>query len=144
MKRTILYTQENAPVAPIQDVLTQSTPALDAIAGAAVKLAEQLRVGAIIAKTKTGATAAAIAAYRPNLPIISVTSDPRTAQQLALCYANRSYVRPDDADVAYALADELKKDGYFGNEGPVTVAIVSGKTPGVAGTTDTIRIRVLE
>lgn len=144
MKRAILYTQENVPVAPIQDALTQSKPDLDAIAGAAVKLAEQLHVSAIVAKTKTGATAAAIAAYRPNLPIISVTSDARTAQQLALCYANRSYVRPDGENVAFSLCKELKDEGYFGTDEAVRVAIVSGRTPGVAGTTDTIRMRVIE
>ncbi|MGB4762867.1 MAG: pyruvate kinase [Candidatus Saccharimonas sp.] len=144
MKRAILYTQEHAPVAPIQDKLTQSKPDLDAISGAAVKLAEQLHVAAIVAKTKTGATAAAIAAYRPNLPIISVTSDTRTAQQLALCYANRSYVRADGENVAYSLCKELKEQGYFGTDEAVRVAIVSGRTPGVAGTTDTIRVRVIE
>ncbi|MGB4768143.1 MAG: pyruvate kinase [Candidatus Saccharimonas sp.] len=144
MKRTILYVQDNAPVVPIQDALTRSKPELDAIAGAAVKLAEQLHVSAIVAKTKTGATAAAIAAYRPNLPIISVTSDTRTAQQLALCYANRSYVRPDDENDAFQLCQELKEQGYFGEDEQVQVAIVSGRTPGVAGTTDTIRMRVIQ
>lgn len=144
MKRVILYTQENVPVAPVNDVIPRSTPDIDAIAAAAVKLAEQLHVAVIVAKTKTGATAAAIAAYRPNLPIVSVTSDARTAQQLALCYANRSYVRPDDPNVEYTLLSELRETGYFDTDEPVRVAIVSGRTPGVAGTTDTIRMRVIE
>lgn len=144
MKRVILYTQEHVPVAPVSDIIPRSTPDIDAIAAAAVKLAEQLQVAVIVAKTKTGATAAAIAAYRPNLPIVSVTSDVRTAQQLALCYANRSYVRPDDANVEYALCNELRETGYFGTDEPVRVAIVSGRTPGVAGTTDTIRMRVIQ
>ncbi len=144
MKRVILYTQENVPVAPVNDIIPRSTPDIDAIAAAAVKLAEQLHVAVIVAKTKTGATAAAIAAYRPNLPIVSVTSDARTAQQLALCYANRSYVRPDDPNVEYALCTELRETGYFGTDEPVRVAIVSGRTPGVAGTTDTIRMRVIQ
>lgn len=144
MKRVILYTQENVPVAPVNDVIPRSTPDIDAIAAAAVKLAEQLHVAVIVAKTKTGATAAAIAAYRPNLPIVSVTSDARTAQQLALCYANRSYVRSDDPNVEYTLLSELRETGYFGTNDPVRVAIVSGRTPGVAGTTDTIRMRVIE
>lgn len=144
MKRVILYTQENVPVAPVNDIIPRSTPDIDAIAAAAVKLAEQLHVAVIVAKTKTGATAAAIAAYRPNLPIVSVTSDARTAQQLALCYANRSYVRPDDPNVEYTLCSELRETGYFGTDEPVRVAIVSGRTPGVAGTTDTIRMRVIQ
>lgn len=146
MKKVILYTQEHVPVQPITDVITQGAADLDAIAAAAVKLSEQLKVTAIIAKTKTGTTAYAIAAYRPNLPIISVTSDVKTAQKLALSYANRSYVRPDGKGVAFALATELKDQGYFAAEGdtPIRVAIVSGRQPGMPGTTDTIRMRVIK
>jgi hypothetical protein len=37
----------------------------------------------------------------------------------------------------------LKDDGLFG-EGKTTVIIVSGQQPGIIGTTDTIKVRVLE
>lgn len=142
MKKVILYTQDNAPVAPIHDIIAKDLQ-LDAISTAAVNLAEQLKVDAIIAETKSGATAATIASHRPNLPIISVTSEQKTAQQLGLSYANRSYVRPDSAEAGFDLFKELKADGLFG-EGQVKVIIVSGQQPGVIGTTDTIKVRVLE
>lgn len=141
MKKVILYTQDNAAVAPIHDIIAKNLQ-LDAISTAAVSLAEQLKVDAIIAETKSGATASNIAAHRPNLPIISVTSEMQSAQQLALSYANRSYVRPDGAEAGFDLATELKKDGFFG-EGEVKVIIVSGQQPGIIGTTDTIKVRVL-
>ena len=67
----------------------------------------------------------------------------RSAQQLGLNYANRSYVRPDSEEAGFDLFKELKADGLFG-EGPVTVIIVSGQQPGIIGTTDTIKVRVLE
>ena len=143
MKKVILYTQEHAPVAPIIDHIVSTKKQRDAISTAAVSLAEQLNVAAIIAETKSGATAANIAAHRPNLPIISVTSEPRSAQQLSLSYANRSYVRPDSPEAGYEIAKELKEQGLFG-EGATTVIIVSGMQPGVIGTTDTIKVRVLE
>ena len=142
MKRVILYTQDNASVSTIEDTVTDDLQ-LDAISVAAVSLAEQLNVDAIIAETLTGRTAASIAANRPNLPIISVTSSEKTAQQLGLSYANRSYVRPDTGDSGRELFGELKESGFFG-EGPATVIIVSGQEPGVEGTTDTIKVRVLE
>jgi pyruvate kinase len=142
MKKVILYTQDNAPVAPIHDIIAKNLQ-LDAISTAAVTLAEQLKVDAIIAETKSGATASNIAAHRPNLPIISVTSEVKAAQQLALSYANRSYVRPDSAEAGFDLATELKKDGLFG-ESSAKVIIVSGQQPGIIGTTDTIKVRVLE
>jgi pyruvate kinase len=143
MKKVILYTQDRIPVVPMNDHISPDEPELDAIAASAVNLAEQLKVSAIIAETKTGSAAIAAASYRPNLPILSVTSEPRTAQQLALRYANRPYVRPDSEDAGLKLGTELKAEGYFGDEQNVRVAIVSGRSPGVPGTTDTIRVRVL-
>ncbi len=142
MKKVILYTQDNAPVAAIHDIIAKNLQ-LDAISTAAVTLAEQLKVDAIICETKSGATASNIAAHRPNLPIISVTSELRAAQQLGLSYANRSYVRPDSEEAGFDLAKELKAEGLFGDE-PVKVIIVSGQQPGIIGTTDTIKVRVLE
>lgn len=145
MKRVILYTQDNAPVAPIVGEVHGKNSQQDAISSAAVQLAQQLEVNAIVAETKSGATAADIAAHRPNLPIVSVTSEPRAAQQLALSYANKSFLRPDGEHAGFDLAKELKAQGFFGDPSEsVTVAIVSGRQPGLIGGTDTIRVRVIE
>jgi len=143
MKKVILYTQEHSSVATISDFIPGIKSRRDAISTAAVSLADQMKAAAIVAETKSGATAAAIAANRPNMPIIAVTSEKRAAQQLALSYANKSFIRPDGERAGLELAKELKSDGFFGDE-PVTVVIVSGKQPGIIGGTDTIRVRVLE
>lgn len=143
MKRVILYTQDNAPPAPISEVLGDENTQRSAIGSAAVKLAEELKAEAIVAETKSGATARDIAAFRPNLPIVSVTSDQRAAQQLALIYANKSFVRPDGETAGLELARELQRQNFFDTE-KATVVIVSGRQPGVIGATDTIRVRVLE
>jgi pyruvate kinase len=143
MKKVILYTQDHEPVQPIEKKLVEKMKGRDAISAAAVSLARKLEATAIIAETKSGATAANIAAHRPNLPIISVTSEPRSAQQLSLSYATRSYVRPDSEEAGYDIAKELKQSGYFG-ESKTTVVIVSGRQPGVTGMTDTIKIRTIE
>jgi pyruvate kinase len=144
MKKVILYTQENTSVRPLRDVIQIKNSQQDAISAAAVGLAEQLKVDAIVAETKSGATAANIAAHRPNMPIISVTSQARAAQQLALSYANKSFVRPDGERAGLELVKELKGAGFFGDREKVTVTIVSGRQPGLVGATDTIRVRVLE
>jgi len=143
MKRVILYTQDNAPPAPISEVLGDENTQRSAIGSAAVKLAEELKAEAIVAETKSGATARDIAAFRPNLPIVSVTSDQRAAQQLALIYANKSFVRPTGETAGLELARELQRQNFFDTE-KATVVIVSGRQPGVVGATDTIRVRVLE
>ena len=108
---------------------------------AAKSLASQLDARAIIAETKSGATAAQIAAHRPSRPIISVTSEPRVAQQLALLYANKSFCRPDGERAGLELAKELVEQDFF--EVGSTVVLVSGRQPGLMGATDTIRVRTL-
>ncbi len=141
MKKVIVYTQEQAPVQPVfyRDDRQGNQ---DAISSAAVTLAQQLNVTAIVAQTKTGVTAASIAAHRPSLPIISVTAEPRVAQQLALMYANKSFLQPEGEKAGLNLAGHLKEAGYFG-EGEIKVVIVSGRYAGVSGGTDTIRVRTL-
>jgi pyruvate kinase len=143
MKKVILYTQDHEPVEPLKDKLLDNELHRDAISVAAIGLAKQLKASAIVVETRSGATAANISTHRPNFPIISVTSELRTAQQLALSYATRSYVRADGPDSGLDIAKELKKQGYFG-EDSVCLVIVSGKHPGAIGTTDTIKVRTLE
>ncbi len=142
MRRTILYTQEHAEALPLSQPLTLETHSA-AISAAAVSLSEQLHADAIVAETKSGATAAHIAAHRPSRPIVSVTSQPRVAQQLALLYANKSFLRPDGEKAGLNLAKELTTpDGFFGPR--ATVVLVSGRQPGLMGATDTIRVRRID
>lgn len=145
MRKVVLYTQQHTRIAPLGDDLQYTeNPRRDAISDAAVHLAEKLHVAAIVAETKSGATAINIAGHRPNLPVLAVTSSKRSAQQLALVYASQSFVRPDGERAGLELARELKSRNFFDASGEVTVAIVSGRQPGLIGGTDTIRVRVLE
>jgi pyruvate kinase len=141
MKRVILYTQEHAPVRPLyhREGITEKQ---DAISSAAVTLAQQIGANAIIVETKTGATAFSIASHRPSMPIISVTSDQRVAQELTLLYANKSFLRPDGERAGLEVARELLEREYF--DSGATVVLVSGRQPGIPGETDTIRVRMLE
>ena len=143
MKRVILYTQDNAPVSTLTGDYVVDKKQQDAISMSAVSLARQLHCPVIIAETKSGATAMNIAAHRPNLPIISVSSEARSAQQLALSYANRSYIRPDSTEAGFDIAQELQKSGFLGSK-PNTVIIVSGTQPGIIGMTDTIKVRIVQ
>ena len=141
MKRVILRTQEHVPVRPIY-FRAERTDFQDAISSAAVTLASQLQAGAIVAETRSGATSFSIASHRPSLPIISVTSSARVAQQLALLYANKSFCRPDGERAGLDLAKELRANNFFSDV--TTVVLVSGRQPGVSGATDTIRVRTLD
>lgn len=143
MRKTIIYTQENVPVIESSKRTARKNVLRDAISGSAAYLADQFNVSAIVAETKSGATATNIASYRPRVPIVSVTSSPRTAQQLALTFGNRPYVRPDGEKAGLKIARELKSQGVFGDL-PSTIIVVSGRQPGLVGATDTIKIRVVE
>ena len=144
MRAVIRYTQEHAAVAPIDDIVERGeNEALNAISLAAVELAEQIDADALIVETKSGQTAATVAANRPALPIVSVTSDKRVAQQLGLNYGTRSFVRPDGEFAGFEIAKELKASGFFGGKETATVVIISGRQPGLVGGTDTIRVRAI-
>lgn len=145
MRRTIMYTQENWPVNSVDHTpVGVDGSKRNAISRAAVTVAEEVGATAIIAETTSGATASNIAKMRPHLPICAVTSSPRTAQQLALTYATRSFVRPDGEKAGLDLARELQAEKYFGEIDSMVAVIVSGKQPGVVGGTDTVRVRVIE
>ncbi|HEX5266397.1 MAG TPA: pyruvate kinase [Acidimicrobiales bacterium] len=64
-----------------------STPRITAaITAAAWRAAVEEDAVAIIACTRTGATARAISRFRPPMPIVGATPSPRTARQLALSW----------------------------------------------------------
>jgi pyruvate kinase len=141
MKRIILYTQENAALNPIYTADQNTDDLQEAITSGALALAKQIKAAAIIAQTKSGPTALSIAARRPNMPIIVVTSTPRVATQMALMYANKSFLREDVENVGANLAEWLKEQHVF--QSGDRVVIVSGHQPGLIGGTDTIKVRVL-
>lgn len=146
MRKTILYTQNNLhPSSRQTDARNSDAPArLNAISHAAVALASDVAATCIVAETKTGYTAKMISACRPEIPLLAVTSDVRVAQSLALHFGVRCFVRNEDQGAGYALAKELRSQDYFKNTSTVTAVIVSGIQPGLAGGTDTIRVRMVE
>lgn len=143
MRRVIMYTQENCVVMPLDREMARARGAMNVVAKTAVDLAHKMEVDAIVCETKTGATAVSIAANRPQMRIISVTDSPRTAQQLALSFANKSYVRPFSDTYGVDLVKELKAGNeFFGEKDEVRVVVVSGRVKGEGGT-DTIQYRVV-
>lgn len=141
MKRVILYTQENDPI-KVSLTGPDDQSKQGSISSAIITLAENLHARAIVAETMSGATALHISSHRSGIPIIAVTSTSSTAQQLALVYGTKSYVRPVDKYAATKLTDWLRQTRLLAKGDMVVTA--SGKYPGVVGTTDTIKVRVLE
>jgi pyruvate kinase len=141
MKRVITYAEQHPPIKTIYPQEREHTMQ-NAVSSSAINLAENIDAKAIVAETKSGATAREIACHRPNTAIIAVTDNDRTAQQLSLVYSIKSYVRPSGHEAAQRLTDWLR-DNRVLHSGDVVVT-VSGRYPGVVGTADTIKVRVLE
>ena len=141
MKRVIRYAEQHPPFKATYQIEREHT-LRDAISSSVINMAESIKAKAIVAETKTGAIALQISSRRPEEIILAVTDEDRTAQQLAIVYGVKSFVRPADPQAASKLTDWLKQEGLF-KSGDVVVS-VSGNTPGTPGTTDTIKVRALE
>ena len=141
MKRVIIYAEQHPPLRTIYPHEREHNVA-NAVSSSVINLAENIDAKAVVAETKSGATARQIACRRPGITLIAVTDDPRTAQQLALVYGIKSYVRPANRQAAQRLTDWLRENKVL-HSGDVVVT-VSGRYPGVVGTTDTIKVRVLD
>lgn len=142
MKRVVTYIEKNNPLkAVFHERATDIQSKQSAICSAVITLADEIGAAAIVAETKSGATAFQLAARRSNHPILAVTSQERVANQLALVYGVKSYVRPDDKLAAMKLTNWLERSKVL-SKGDIVVT-ASGQYPGVVGTTDTIKVRVL-
>lgn len=141
MKRVILYTEKHAPF-KIDITEKEDSSRQAAISKAVISLAENIEAQAIVVETRSGATALQIASRRSKIPQIAVTNDPITAHQLAIVCGTKAFIRPVDHLAATKLTDWLRRNKVL-SKGD-TVVTASGRYPGVVGTTDTIKVRVLE
>jgi pyruvate kinase len=141
MKRVILYVQEHNPLNVSFDTPEHKLNRQQAISSAVINLTDSIEATAIVVETLSGETALQIVAHRPIVPVIAVSSSNTTVQQLALAYGVKSYNRPVDPLAASKLTDWLLTSKVL-KKGNIIVT-VTGKYPGVVGTTDTIKVRVL-
>ncbi|MCB0215104.1 MAG: pyruvate kinase [Chloroflexi bacterium] len=113
-----------------------------AISGAAVQIAQEVGVAAIIAITTSGWTAQRTAHRRPGIPIIGATRKVDTFRRLALIWGVRPLLIPDyattddmvDAAIRSAVAAGLVQAGDL-------VVVTSGLPFGISGTTNMVQVR---
>ncbi|RMG56458.1 MAG: pyruvate kinase [Gammaproteobacteria bacterium] len=77
------------PDCPV-DLSTARLPVREAVSNAALSLARDLALAAIVVPTRGGTTARVIAARRPLAPIIAVSTDPHTLRRCALHWGLRA------------------------------------------------------
>jgi pyruvate kinase len=116
-----------------------------AVAVAARNFAETLDLKAIVAWTSSGSTAFRIARERPEAPILALTPNRETARRLAIAWGVHAIVTKDANDV-----DDMSKRAckFAAREGFAEIGerviIVAGVPFGTPGTTNMIRIGLIE
>lgn len=115
--------------------------AADAITAAARQVAHTIGAAAIVTYTTSGSTTLRAARERPDVPILCMTSSPRTARRMALCWGVHAIVTADIAAFTEMVSKACKvalKDG-FASEGQRLV-ITAGVPFGTPGNTNVLRI----
>ena len=95
-----------------------------ALCDAAVTLAAKAGATAIVAVTRSGATARLLSALRPPIPVYAVTADAGVARQLTLCRGVSPLVVDASALAPAALTPELARRGVVGAGDAVVFARV--------------------
>lgn len=143
MSKVILYTEQNSPLTAVYEhEYADSKTKAGAISNSILTLASSIGANAIITETKSGSTAFNISGHRPKQIIIGVTASEIVYRQMAILYGCISYIRQDEQHQGFNMATALLKKKLF-KSGDIVI-ITSGIHPGVVGTTDTIKVRVLE
>ena len=113
----------------------------DAIAHASVTTAHDLKAAAILTVTKSGSTARTLSKFRPNCPIIALTTDETTCHQLNLSWGVKPGLMSEktstDELIEHAVAVSLEK-GYL-SKGDLVV-VTAGVPLGISGTTNLLKV----
>lgn len=116
----------------------------EAVAQASITMANHLNATAIIALTETGFTSRLISKYRPDCPILAVTSSHRVVQRLAMNWGVLAMHYEGDGtdDDKLAFATERAKSWGYARAGDIIVATAGSQRQ--AGSTDLIRVLTVE
>jgi pyruvate kinase len=119
--------------------------ASDAISSAAGQIAHTISASAILSYTTSGATALRMARERPDVPILALTSNLRTARRLAMAWGlhcvHTHDVRNFNEMVQHATS-AARREGFA--EKAQRVIITAGVPFGTPGATNILRIAWVE
>lgn len=149
MAKTLLYTQNNSntneskPYTPNSD--NQNKSLRTSIAQSAVLLAQDINADAIVVETTTGAMARTIAIQRPRVPILSISQNLATAQQVSLL-SNTIGLTGSGDNYGWNTIHKIFAAGFFRESRDLNLVVVrrvpsDSKDSSVA---NTIQIRTLK
>ncbi len=108
---------------------------------AAVDVARGVHATHLIAFTETGSSARLVARWRPAVPILAFTPNPRVRSQLALTWGVETFLAPGvfHTDDMVVQVDRALLDIGRATHGD-RVVIIAGVPPGIPGTTNGMRV----
>jgi pyruvate kinase len=104
----------------------------DALALGVERIARSLEVRAIVAVTRSGATARYLASSRPRVPVLALTPNPRALGRLALYWGITPFATPptQDPDELLRRAEAAVLDTGLAVPGDPIVVAVGREEPG--------------
>ena len=121
-----------------------SASTANALCEAAVNVSEQIDAVCLVPFTETGRSVRLVARHRSSTRILAFTPNPRVRNQLTLVWGTETFealpVTHTD-DMVAQLDKTLLELGRFSKNDPVVV--IAGVPPGVAGTTNGMRVHRL-
>ncbi|RNL70737.1 pyruvate kinase [Streptomyces sp. I6] len=134
-----------------QEILARGLPPLTergkprtqagSVARAAAEIGDFLGARFLVAFTQSGDTVRRLSRYRSPIPLLAFTPDPATRSQLSLTWGVETFLGPrvESTDAMVAQVDEeLLRIGRTRHGD--TVVITAGSPPGVAGSTNLVRV----
>lgn len=127
------------------NVPTRQSLIPDSISRAVGEIARELDAVAIMTLTKTGATARNVSKFRPRTPILAITPHVEVARRMQLVWGVRPLLVMDLATTrqTFQTAISLAQEDGLLNDGDLVV-LSAGTLPGVAGSTDLIKVDVVK
>lgn len=116
----------------------------NAICDAACTTAKDLNAAAIIAVTKGGSTARRVSKFRPFIPIVAATPDPKTFCQLSLSWGVYPVLslEQNDTDRLFMHAIDCARQIDIVNKGD-RVVVTAGVPLNIAGTTNILKVEIV-
>jgi len=113
----------------------------DSLAKSACNLSREVKVKAIVPFTRSGATAMAVAKFRPPVPIYAVTHDRETFRRLNLVWGVEPLltVPAESTDRIIKLSIEAAKEKKLVKKGD-RIIVLAGAPTGIPGTTNLLKV----
>ncbi len=124
---------------------TASTKISEAISHATVTTAHDLKAAAILTVTKSGATARQLSKFRPNCPIIGLTTDETACRQMNMSWGIRPGVIEEKTNTDELIEHALQTSVKLGYLKPGDLVVVTAGVPlGRSGTTNLIKVETVK